>query len=304
MDNSDSINEILESLRSSNSAVRCAAIKQSALVAQALGPQRTYEEFVPFLNEFTDDDDEVLTVLAEEVANLLPMLGGEQAHLLLTILERLAGSDEVIVRETACRSIALVMQTVTKESFEQHILPMYRQLASKSWAASRASAIILFPKLYCCANLQLRPDLVTLFNRLCEDQNPTVRRTYVQTMRSIIEICGDDFNFVRGTLYHNLCRLSLDELDSVRVLVPITLSTFALIFRRNGEPVGVILELILQLGKDGSWRIRHAVATRLAEVWAAAKPISAAQAESLLVCFLNFLHVRILIRFLPLLSFG
>lgn len=303
MDNSDSINEILESLRSSNPAVRCAAIKQSARVAQALGPLRTCEEFVPFLDEFTDDDDEVLTILAEEIANLLPMLGGEHASLLLTTLARLAGSDEVIVREAACRSIALVMQAVTKESFEQHVLPMYRQMASKSWAASRASAIILFPKLYCCANSQLRPEIVMIFNQLCEDRNPIVRRTYVQTMRSIIEMCGDDFQFVRETLYRNLSRLSLDELDSVRVLVPNTLSAFAILFRKNSEPVGVILELIMQLGKDGSWRIRHAVAARLAEVWAAAKPISTTQSDSLLVCFLNFLQVPFAISPPPLLPF-
>lgn len=179
MENSDSINDILEGLRSSNSAVRSASIKQSALVAQALGPVRTCEEFVPFLNEFTDDDDEVLAVLAEEIANLLPMLGREHAHLLLTTLERLAGSDEIIVRETACRSISLVVQTVTSESFEQHILPMYRQLSTKSWAASRASAINLFPKLYVCATVPLRVELVEIFNRLCEDKNPVVRRTYV-----------------------------------------------------------------------------------------------------------------------------
>jgi len=36
-------------------------------IANALGPERTREELVPFLKDTTDDDDEVLLVIAEKV---------------------------------------------------------------------------------------------------------------------------------------------------------------------------------------------------------------------------------------------
>ena len=43
-------------------------------IANALGPERTREELVPFLKDTTDDDDEVLLVIAEKVCTCVVCL--------------------------------------------------------------------------------------------------------------------------------------------------------------------------------------------------------------------------------------
>ena len=42
--------------------------------ANALGPERTRDELIPFLSESVDDEDEVLQMLAENLGKLVPMV--------------------------------------------------------------------------------------------------------------------------------------------------------------------------------------------------------------------------------------
>lgn len=47
--------------------LRVTATKNLARIAKALGPERTKEELIPFLVDSTDDEDEVLLVMAEAI---------------------------------------------------------------------------------------------------------------------------------------------------------------------------------------------------------------------------------------------
>lgn len=69
-DDDAKINTIIEEVRSHDTQVRIAAFRQLCTVADAVGPERTRLELVPYVSEFTDDEDEVLLVLAEELVSL------------------------------------------------------------------------------------------------------------------------------------------------------------------------------------------------------------------------------------------
>ena len=99
--------------------LRLNAIHRLSTIALALGPERTRDELIPFLDgtslETTrvsryqasntqtasvEDEDEVLTALSEELGNLIEHVGGpEHAHVLLSPLEHLAAIEEPLVRE-------------------------------------------------------------------------------------------------------------------------------------------------------------------------------------------------------------
>lgn len=75
-----------------------------------MGVERTVEELLPFLNgkivfltlDSIDDEDEVLLVLAEELGDFIPLIGGpSKAYHLLIPLESLATVEESTVREKA-----------------------------------------------------------------------------------------------------------------------------------------------------------------------------------------------------------
>lgn len=75
----------MDELRSEDVQLRLNAILCVSTIAFALGPDRTHEELIPFLQDSVDDEDEVLIALAEELGkNFNELVGGPKfAHALL-----------------------------------------------------------------------------------------------------------------------------------------------------------------------------------------------------------------------------
>lgn len=91
---------LVDELRSEDVSLRINAVKRLSTIALALGPDRTRDELVTFLNESLDDEDEVLLAIADELGALVQYVGGdEHAHVLLGPLENLAAVEETLVRE-------------------------------------------------------------------------------------------------------------------------------------------------------------------------------------------------------------
>ncbi|CAO3577132.1 unnamed protein product [Absidia cylindrospora] len=83
-----SIAVLISELKHEDIQFRLNSISKLSIITDALGPERTRVELVPFLQELIDDDDEVLLVLAQELGHLSEAVGGAQyAHVLLPLLE-------------------------------------------------------------------------------------------------------------------------------------------------------------------------------------------------------------------------
>lgn len=94
----------MDELRSEDVQLRLNAIHSMPTIALALGPDRSREELIPFLQDSVDDEDEVLLALAEELGrNFEQYIGGsEHAHLILGPLENLSAVEETLVRDKVC----------------------------------------------------------------------------------------------------------------------------------------------------------------------------------------------------------
>lgn len=91
---------LIDELKHDDVTLRINAIRRLSTIALALGPERTREELVPFLEESTDDEDEVLLALAEELGSFTEYVGGAHyAHVVLPPLESLAAVEETLVRD-------------------------------------------------------------------------------------------------------------------------------------------------------------------------------------------------------------
>ena len=112
---------LVDELKNEDVQLRLNAIRNLGTIALALGPKRTRDELIPFLNgmlpkyiyvcvcmyidnriwiDSIDDEDEVLLAVAGELANFSEYVGGpEYAHYLLGPLENLAAVEEVLVRD-------------------------------------------------------------------------------------------------------------------------------------------------------------------------------------------------------------
>lgn len=97
------IHLLMDELKSDDVHLRLASIRRLSTIALALGPQRTREELIVFLQDQLDDEDEVLLVLAEELGGFADYVGGpEYAYLVMGPLENLAAVEETLVREKVC----------------------------------------------------------------------------------------------------------------------------------------------------------------------------------------------------------
>ncbi|CAN0516843.1 unnamed protein product, partial [Ectocarpus sp. 12 AP-2014] len=89
---------LIEHLKAEDINLRVTATRSLPAIADALGPDRVRAELVPFVNDSTDDEDEVLLCMAEQVGKLTAHIGGKQhAHELLVPLEQLASVEESTV---------------------------------------------------------------------------------------------------------------------------------------------------------------------------------------------------------------
>ena len=104
------IHLLMDELKSEDVVLRLASIKRLSTIALALGPQRTRDELIPFLQDQIDDEDEVLLVLADELGNFHEYVGGKEwAWVVLGPLENLAAVEETLVRDKVCPSFVSSM---------------------------------------------------------------------------------------------------------------------------------------------------------------------------------------------------
>eukprot|EP00913_Durusdinium_trenchii_P003285 g3040.t1 len=107
---------LIDELRHDELQLRVNAVKQLGTIATALGPERTREELLPFLQEIMDDDDDVLVAMAEQLGRGIDLVGGvAYCHALLGPLEELCNVEEITVREKALEAIRSIANHMSPE---------------------------------------------------------------------------------------------------------------------------------------------------------------------------------------------
>ncbi|BFZ55837.1 protein phosphatase 2A structural subunit [Savitreella phatthalungensis] len=262
---------LIDELKHEDVQLRLNAIRRLATIALALGPQRTRDELIPFLDESLDDEDEVLQALAAELGQFVDYVGGpEHAHVLLTPLAHLAAVEETLVREKAVESLNAICEILSQDQVEQHYVALIERLATGDWFTSRSSSAGLFAAGYEKAGSSSRERLRTLFIQLCHDETPMVRRAAAANLAKLIPKLEGDIVFDEAV--PELRLLSTDDQDSVRLL---TVEALIAVTRRAGESSATasaeqVLRIFNALTNDKSWRVRYMVADHLVSLAEAA----------------------------------
>lgn len=140
------------------------------------------------------DEDEVLLVLAEQLGNFTPLVGGpEFVHCLLPPLENLANIEETVVRDKAVESLRKIADKHSAAALEEHFIPMVLRLAQGDWFTSRTSSCGLFAVAYARANPAQKTELRTAFRALCRDDTPMVRRAAASKLGEVAKVWEKDF---------------------------------------------------------------------------------------------------------------
>lgn len=62
---------LIDELKNEDITLRLNSIRKLSTIALALGEDRTVRELIPFLKDSTDDEDEVLLAMADELGNFV-----------------------------------------------------------------------------------------------------------------------------------------------------------------------------------------------------------------------------------------
>ncbi|PSR91184.1 Serine/threonine-protein like [Actinidia chinensis var. chinensis] len=169
---------LIDELKNDDIQLRLNSIRRLSTIARALGENRTRRELIPFLSENNDDDDEVLLAMAEELGVFVPYVGGvEHAHVLLPPLETLCTVEETCVRDKAVESLCGIGSQMRDYDLVDWFIPLVKRLATGEWFTARVSACGLFHIAYPSASEMLKTELRSVYNQLCQDDMPMVRRS-------------------------------------------------------------------------------------------------------------------------------
>lgn len=116
-----------DELKNEDVALRLNSVRRLSTIALALGEERTRRELIPFVSESSDDEDEVLLALAEELGRFIPYVGGpEHGHILLSPLESLCSVEETVVRDKAVQSLATIASELPAKSITEYFVPLVK----------------------------------------------------------------------------------------------------------------------------------------------------------------------------------
>jgi serine/threonine-protein phosphatase 2A regulatory subunit A len=220
--------------------------------------------------------------LASCFGSLIKYVGGpEQAHVLLGPLKVLASAEESIVRDKAIESMGTVCDALSAAN-EPNLMTTCKDLATAEFFTARSSACAFIVKIYSRVNDANKSNLRQVFKSLVKDETPMVRRSALKYLPAFCEALPA--NIIIGEIAKEILQSSAsDDEDSVRLLLPASLSVISGKLN-DAERASLIISLVKLIHKDGSWRVRSALANELPAI---AKPfnVESVQAEICPVLF-------------------
>ncbi|RMZ53178.1 hypothetical protein APUTEX25_005167 [Auxenochlorella protothecoides] len=251
---------LIDELRNEDPALRLNSVRRLRTIALALGEERTRRELIPFLNENSDDEDEILLAMAAELGGFVSLVGGpEHAQVLLLPLETLATVDETVVRDRAAESLIAVASAMPVPALVEFFVPALQRLAGKEWTA-RVSATRLFTPTYARCPPEHRPDLLRAFLALTKDETPMVRRAAAQALGDFAQVVEPEP--LSAELLPAFLQLTRDDQDSVRLIAVEACGPLAKVLPREAVYEHV-LPVLQHFALDKSWRVRYNVAQQL-----------------------------------------
>merc|ERR1719414_2086722 len=120
---------LIDELAQEDLQVRMTALKQLNRIADALGPERTRQELIPYLSDMLDDDDEVLRIICEVLIELTDYIGStEFYHVLIPPYETLCVVEEHSIRDLAIEKLSIIVNQIPENVVKTHVPPLFNRL--------------------------------------------------------------------------------------------------------------------------------------------------------------------------------
>lgn len=164
--------------------------------------------------------------------------GSEYAHLLLSPLEQLAGTEEANVRNQSVASMIKIIGQLSDTQINEHAIPLLRRLTQAEWFTSRISSAGLYSTIYTRLSEPQKREMRGLFIQLCNtDETPMVKRAATAHFGEFCSVM--DSTTVNQEFLPVLQKLAKDDQDSVKLLTVPACIAIAKIFSRDNKALNV-----------------------------------------------------------------
>ncbi|KAA6400935.1 MAG: putative Serine/threonine-protein phosphatase 2A 65 kDa regulatory subunit A [Streblomastix strix] len=254
---------LLGDLRSEVFEHKLGCAKRLSMISLAIGPERTRNELLTLISDFFDVEDEVLCVVAEELGNIVPFIGGPQFYkYILTPLEKLCTVEEICVTEKSVASISLMIHQSTEPTLEAHFMDLLNRIQLGEWYTAKVSACALIPFIYKIYPIQ-RDELIRMFNLHAQDATPMIRQAVAKNLVPLIALFEPPA--IVATALPLMKKLAEDELDVVRINVANVI--IALMKQLSPDDISnSVIPSMKVLAGDKSWRVRQRVASLMKDI--------------------------------------
>lgn len=287
--------DLLSNFHSTSLLTRCHALKGLHCIALTLGRTRVAQELLPYLLDFTDDEEEVVALLSSALQHLVQddrVADANKAYQFLPLLQQLLASEEAAIRDQSAQTMQFVIRRLSDCGvILTHIQPLIQQLVTADWFTSRIAAtpvmlhtfVALLPFAQQQHNnnnsesLQQQQQranaalavLQQQFVQLLQDETPMVRRSGVATLAKLVEYLPTT---TVDSVFMPLCEsLVSDEPDTVRLqLVSVLHALCSHTYAQSRDACMThVWPLMNALSSDASWRVRWRLADAFADISAA-----------------------------------
>lgn len=272
---------LMDELKHDDVSNRVEAMQKLDTIAIALGPERTLNELLPFLNDVAqDDEEEVFAVLASKLGDFIPLIGGHQnCEPLIQILLILASMEEPIVRNKAIDSLNKISLELTDDEINGIFLELIKSLTQGNWFSRKIASCCLYKSVLTKVNQETRKELLTAYLKLIVDDQPMVRRSAASNLPELINLLTNyrrDNNIPANLIVDNefqiiskmFIHLINDDQDSVKFLsIDVLIAVLEFFDSINDSSHNSdCLSRSLKLIKDDAWRVRYTAADRFSKI--------------------------------------
>ena len=213
----DEIRAMISSIRSEDKNARMHALSNLHVVAQALGPDRTRNELIPYTIETTDHDENALRRIAKELGVMLKEVGGAKHVSSLTKpLRFLCESEDPRVSKPAITSLVKIGNELSKDELKEVYAPLIRELCEDGWHPLRCAGAVVLCELYGKMHDAVKTALVPILTALANDQMVLVRKSLALSIPKLLRSAKS----VPDTLVPVLKSLAADKSAAVAIEVP------------------------------------------------------------------------------------
>jgi len=278
--------EVLETdLADREIEVQLEAIRNVPTIALAIGPEKAKNEMISIIDMYCNiDEDQGYTLqkkdgslgakeeVLREIAlvldvSMVRLVGGKEHALpLLLLLQKLAMSDETVIREAAVNTIISFAKAFDGAYVDRVVLSLVTHLADSSKWGARMGAAGAGPRLYeWLQSEKCRKACQEMVFKLTRDKMPLVRHEAISTIYLMLTSMGEkDITELLEFIVPILKNLSKEPQEYFRYRLIDILKV--LLKFCNEELLEVCEEFLSCVFNDQNWRIRARLLAALPEM--------------------------------------